>query len=237
MDDSQDTMQMSGSTPAQAGFELDDTWVEDATPPPRRRLLSPLTGGLLAALLLGVGVFAGILIQKHFGTGSQSRLPSGLAGAFGGGAGNSTASGRNGASGGQSPFGSRGNVVTGQVAFIKGSTLYVTDQSGVTVKVTTKPTTSVSKTSTVKPKAIHPGDTVVVIGSKGKSGAVTATSITLGSGGFSGLGSGGFPGSGGGGAGLGGGSTGGAGTGFGGGGIRKQRRWHRVRRMSRSEDC
>lgn len=214
---------MSAATPPQAGFELDDTWVEDVTPPPRRRLLTPLTAGLLAALLLGVGVFAGILIQKHYGASSRSGLPSGLAASFGGGANASAAGGRSGASGGRGSFGNSGNIVSGEVAFIKGSTLYVTDQSGATVKVTTKPTTSVSKTSTVKPRAIHPGDTVVVVGSKGKTGAVAATSITLGSGGLPGLGSGGFPGSGsGGGAGFGGGGTGGAGnsggagTGFGG---------------------
>jgi hypothetical protein len=223
MDDSQDTMQIPGSTPAQAGFELDDTWVEEVTPPPRRRLLTPLTAGLLAALLLGVGVFAGIQIQKHYAPSSRSGVPSGLAAAFGGGAPASTSGGRKGASGGQGAFANRGNLVTGQVAFIKGSTLYVTDQSGATVKVTTKPTTSVSKTSTVKPKAIHPGDTVVVVGSKAKSGAVAATSITIGSGSLPGLGSGGFPGStgsSGAGSGFGGGGSGagnsGAGTGFGG---------------------
>ena len=83
--------------------------------------------------------------------------------------------------------------MTGEVAFIKGSTLYVTDQSGSTVKVTTKPATSVSKTSTVKLKAIHPGDTVTVIGTKAKSGAVAATSVSVGSGGFPGLGGGGLP--------------------------------------------
>ena len=219
MRDPQETTQVPESTPAQAGLELDDTWIEDATPPPRRRLLTPLTGVLLAALLLGIGVFAGILIQKHFGTSSRSGLSSGLAAALGGGARTSTSSGGAGASGGQGSFGNRGNIVTGQVAFIKGSTLYVTDQSGATVKVTTKPTTSVSKTSTVKPKTIHPGDTVVVVGSKGKSGAVAATSITLGSGGVPGLGVSGFPGSGGGGTGFGGGSTGGAGTGAGGSGT------------------
>lgn len=210
-DDAEETMEMSAATPAQPGFELDDTWVEEVTPPPRRRLLTPLTGALLAALLLGVGVFAGILIQKHYGTSSRSGLPSGLAAAFAGRGGASTATGRTGA---QSLFGNRGNVVTGEVAFIKGSTLYVTDAGGATVKVTTKPTTSVSKTSTVQPKAIHPGDTVVVVGSKSTSGAVAATSITLGSAGSSGL-AGGFPG-GGGGSGSGG-STGGAGTGFGSG--------------------
>lgn len=217
MHDSQETTQISEPAPAQAGFELDDTWVEEATPPPRRRLFTPLTAVLAAALLLAVGVFAGIRIQKHFGTSSRSGGAAGFAAAFGGGGARaSTSGGRAGAFGGQGAVGSSGNFVTGQVAFIKGSTLYVTDQSGATVKVTTKPTTTVSKTTTVKPKTIRPGDTVVVIGSKGKSGAVAATSITLGSGGFPRFGGGG---GGGGGSGFGAGSTGGAGTGFGGSGA------------------
>src|SRR5207344_1758014 len=124
------------------------------------------TGALLAVLVLSVGVFAGIQIQKHYGSTSRSGLPSGLGAAFAGGGAPTGATAAGGLGQGTGASANRGNFVTGEVAFIKGSTLYVTDQSGSTVKVTTKPATSVSKTSTAKLKAIHPGDTVTVIGTK-----------------------------------------------------------------------
>ena len=98
---------------------------------------------------------------------------------------------------------------------MKGSTLYVTDASGNTVKITTSAASTVSKTVTTNLQAVRPGDTVVVRGTQQKNGSITAQSISVGTAGAAGFGGGG------GATGFGGGSSGGGGggaTGFGGGG-------------------
>ena len=71
----------------------------------------------------------------------------------------------------------------GTVAYLAGSTLYVTNAEGNTVKVTTSPATSVTKTVKASVKGIHPGETVTVTGASGANGAVSAESISVGSGG------------------------------------------------------
>jgi hypothetical protein len=81
----------------------------------------------------------------------------------------------------------------------------VTNSEGNTVKVTTSPATSVTKTVKASVKGIHPGETVTVTGATGSNGAVSAESISVGS-------------SGGGLAALFGGSSTGAGAGAGAGG-------------------
>ena len=52
------------------------------------------------------------------------------------------------------------------------------------VKVVTSPASTVSKTVDTNVNAIHPGDTVVVRGTTGKNGEITAESISIGTGGF-----------------------------------------------------
>jgi hypothetical protein len=69
----------------------------------------------------------------------------------------------------------------GTVAYLSGSTLYVTNSEGNTIKVTTNAGTSVTKTVAGTVKGIHPGETVTVTGSTGSDGAVGAESISLGS--------------------------------------------------------
>ena len=68
---------------------------------------------------------------------------------------------------------------------IKGTTLYVADASGNTVKVTASSGSRVTKTvsSTITFGAIHPGDSVVVRGTQQGNGTIAADSITLGAGG------------------------------------------------------
>ena len=55
----------------------------------------------------------------------------------------------------------------GQVAYIDGSTLYVTNAEGNTVKVTTSAASTVTKTVKADVKGIHPGETVIVTGAAG----------------------------------------------------------------------
>ena len=117
------------------------------------------------------------------------------------------------------PGGARGNATIGTVANKRGSTLYVKDSDGTTIRVKTTSHSKINRTASASAGAIHPGDTVVVQGTKSSSGTVTATQINATSsaaaGGLAGLfgGGGGPPGFGSGGAGAGsagGGAAGGA---------------------------
>ncbi len=174
---------------------------------PRRRLLTPLPLALAAALLTACGFIGGALVEKAQtssgpSAGSSSSF-SALRSALGGASGTRGA----GASTGAGSFLSRvgGGATVGQVAYVHGGTLYVTNAEGNTVKVSTSEASTVSKTVKATVGQIHPGETVTVIGEKGTGGAIVARSISVGSGAGGGLG-----------AFLGGGSTGGSHTGTGG---------------------
>ena len=59
-----------------------------------------------------------------------------------------------------------------------GNTLYVTDSNGNTIKVKTTSNSKITRSATASSGAIHPGDSVVIQGSKSSSGVVTATQIS-----------------------------------------------------------
>jgi hypothetical protein len=165
---------------------------EELPPRPRRKLLSPLPVSLLLVLMLACGFIAGVLVQKHQGSASASGGTSALAGRFaalrsasraGTSPTGSTGSGSPATSGKGSALGLPGatgsSATVGEVSFVRGSTLYVTDAEGGTVKVLAKGAT-VSKTVSTSTRAIHPGETVIVSGSKAKSGAIQAQTIRVG---------------------------------------------------------
>ena len=77
-------------------------------------------------------------------------------------------------------------ATVGQVAYVSGSTLYVTNSEGNTVKVKTSDASTVSKTVKSDVKGIHPGETVIVTGSPGSNGAVQAEAIRVSEAGASG---------------------------------------------------
>jgi hypothetical protein len=167
----------------------DGVWIEEREElprRPRRRLLTPATGALLAALLAAGGFLGGVLVEKGQGSsassagatgaGAGARFRGGAAGAgAGGGAGAGTGAGGRFAGAGAGA----GGATVGQVAFIQGSTLYVTDTQGNTVKVTTSAGSAVTKSVKASVGSIHPGETVVVTGSSGAGGAVNAESIRV----------------------------------------------------------
>jgi hypothetical protein len=99
----------------------------------------------------------------------------GAAASFGGGAG----SGSRGGFAGR--FGDAGATI-GEVSYVDGTTLYVSDAEGDTVKVTTSAAASITKTVKTGVHGIHPGETVVVRGSKNSRGVVSAESISIGGG-------------------------------------------------------
>jgi hypothetical protein len=173
-----------------------DEWLDepDELPRrPRRRLLTPVPLALLAVLLLACGFIAGVLVQKGQG---DATAPSARAGGFAsrlaalggtapgaGGGGSAPAAGRSGSTGLANAFAGGGasgaTVTTGEVAYVRGNTLYVTDSQGNTVKVSAAAGAKVTKTVSTQAKRIHPGATVVVLGTKGKNASISATSISV----------------------------------------------------------
>jgi hypothetical protein len=168
--------------------EDDGVWIEEPQElprRPRRRLLTPTSGALLAMLLTAGGFVAGVLVEKGqtSPTSSTGGVGAGAAARFGRLRGSATGSGASG-----SFAGAGGNGATiGQVAFTQGATLYVTDTQGNTVKVTTSPGSTVTKSVKASAKSIHPGETVIVTGTTGAGGAISAESIRVGGSGEGGV--------------------------------------------------
>ncbi|HEY2200278.1 MAG TPA: hypothetical protein VGH56_00200 [Solirubrobacteraceae bacterium] len=197
--------------------EDDQGWdepVEDLPRRPRRRLLgvggNPIALALLGVLLIACGFIGGVLVEKGQSTSSSS------AGTAGTGLASRFAALRSGGVGGGGSGGGAGatGATAGQVAYVSGSTLYVSTTEGNTVKVTTSPASTITKTVKAEVKGIHPGETVLITGTAGKNGAISAESIRVGAGGAGGGGLGAlFGGSGSGGGGRGGGTGGSSSTG------------------------
>jgi hypothetical protein len=169
--------------------EDDSQWIEEQELPhrPRRRLLTPLPLSLLGILLIACGFIGGVLVEKGESSSSSSSGTGSLASRFAALRGSSTGStgaragATTGSSTGSSAVGGFTRPTAGTVAYLAGSTLYVTNSEGNTVKVTTGAGTSVTKTVKSTLKGIHPGETVTIVGATGSSGAVSAESISVGS--------------------------------------------------------
>jgi hypothetical protein len=142
---------------------------------PRRKPATPLTASLAAVLIAALGFIGGVKVQKS-STDSGSGAGAG-AGGFArarAGAGSFTPGG----GGGGARGGGQSDATVGSVANVDGKTLYVTDASGNTIRVKTNSSSKVTRTAVSKATDVHPGDTVIVQGSKSSSGTVTATSVT-----------------------------------------------------------
>jgi hypothetical protein len=176
---------------------LDEPPESELPPRPRRKLLTPIPLALLGVLLIACGFIAGVLVEKGQSSssssgGGASSLASRFAALRGGAAGASGTSGASstgartgaGAGGFGGASGSSGGFkrpTAGTVAYLDGSTLYVTNSEGNTVKVTTSAGTTVNKTVKSAVKSIHPGETVTITGETGSGGAISAESISVGS--------------------------------------------------------
>jgi hypothetical protein len=131
---------------------------------PRRKLATPVTATLGAVLIAALGFIGGVQVQKAAGD-SPAATPSRLAA-------------RGGLTPGGGGGGAAGDATVGSVANVDGRTIYVTDADGNTVRVKTRKSSKVTRNAVSVVGAIHPGDTVIVQGTKSSSGTVTATSIT-----------------------------------------------------------
>jgi hypothetical protein len=172
----------------------DDDW-SDSHVKKGLRLQVP-TAALLSLVVLAAGFWGGALAEKHHGSSTSSSsalsaLASRLAAARGG-----SGAAAAGAGGGGSGFARAGGGATpataGIVTGVQGNVLYVTNASGDLVRVEVGPSTSVTRTAKTSLAGLQTGDTVVVQGTTGSGGTVTATSVratgqgvpTAGGGGF-----------------------------------------------------
>jgi hypothetical protein len=148
----------------------DDDGDDDVIPPrPRGRLLRPLPLALIALIIAAGGFLGGIEAQKGSEGGSGV-----AAGPGGGGLPNFAALKE---TAGATTGGASASATTnGTVTSVEGHTIYVKESDGTTVAVKVGDGATVTRDSNVAAKKIHPGDTVVVQGSK-KGSTVTASSI------------------------------------------------------------
>ena len=181
--------------------EWDDTDEQPLALPTRpRRSLGGAPAAVLLALLVGaICFYVGIRVEKgqvsstsaSTGTGTGSRLAALLSGRGATGSGTGTAgagaagSGGGGGGGGfagggfaRALGGSGSNSSVGTIASVSGNTLYLTDLTGNTVKVTLSSATTITKSLPVSTKSVHPGDTVIVSGLKGSNGTISAATVT-----------------------------------------------------------
>jgi len=173
-----DTQELDTATEEEREWdELED---EELPPRPRNRLLRPLPMALLAVLIAALGFLGGVLVQKGSGESSASGFPGGglpsIAGASGASGSGGSGEGE-GATASIPSFGGSEAAATGTVSSVDGKTIYVKESDGTVVAVKAEDGSTITRDSEVGAKAIHPGDTVVVEGSKHGS-TVKASSIS-----------------------------------------------------------
>jgi hypothetical protein len=157
----------------------------------RTRITTPATRALLALVVIAGTFLAGAAVERWQHKTSSASSASSLiaqfrAAAAGGASGASGTSGASGASGASGTgggagglFGGGGNGTFGTIKLVDGSNVYVQDAQGDTIKVTTKPSTTVSVTKDAKVSDLTAGTTVVVQGTKSADGvSMAATSIS-----------------------------------------------------------
>ena len=137
---------------------------------PRRRFFNRKSAALAALITCAGGFYAGIRVEKSQLATTASAATASAAGGFPG-------AGRFGGGGGGSAGGG-GNASFGTIASVAGNTIYLTDATGNTVKVTLSSSTKLTKSQGVSAGALHPGDTVVIQGVKNSSGTLAATSVS-----------------------------------------------------------
>jgi hypothetical protein len=177
---------------------LDDEWPVRARRAGVRMRLP--TAILLALLVCAGGAWAGSELQKHSGSSGSASGSANAASAFsafraraGAGAGPGFGRGAGGFGGGGGAGG--GGFTAGTLTAIQGNVVYLTSSSGSLVKVKLQPTTTITRTSKAVKGGLKLGDTIIVTGSTGPGGTISATRLTATARGvtsrFGGLGGGG----------------------------------------------
>ena len=161
----------------------------------RRQFLNRRSAALLALITCAAGFYGGIRVEKGQLSssssttggftppalgGSSTRSPSSTSGSRSGTSGSrsSTPSGFPGGAGGFPGALGGGNASIGTISSVDRNTIYISDTSGNTVKVTLSSATKITKSLGVSKRSLHPGDSVVISGLKKKSGVLAAASIS-----------------------------------------------------------
>jgi hypothetical protein len=151
--------------------------------------LNRKSAALAAVVTAAAGFFAGVEIEKSQLSTSATAATSpgattGAGAAAGAGSGASAGAGAGAGARGGFPFGGRGggggagaNASFGTVSSVSGNTIYLTEPSGNTVKVTLSSATKITKSQAATKSSLRPGDSVVVQGIS-SNGGTTATSVS-----------------------------------------------------------
>lgn len=154
---------------------------------PRRRFFNRKSAALAAVVTCAAGFYAGIRVEKSQLTTTPSAATASQTGATVGApartAGSATAGAPGGGGGfpGTGRFGGgtgAGNATFGSISSVNGNTIYLTDPTGDTIKVTLSSATKLTKGLSVSKSALHPGDTTLIQGVKNSTGTLVATSVT-----------------------------------------------------------
>jgi hypothetical protein len=158
----------------------DDEWIV-----PERGMsirVGVVTGIIVLLGALAGGFWGGVVAEKHHASGSSSGT-SALASALrslrsGTGAGTGAGvrgTGTGGFFGGTG--GAGGSATTGTVIGVQGDVIDISDSNGNIVKIAVPASATVTRTARTSPAGVQIGDTVVVSGTAGSNGTVTASSI------------------------------------------------------------
>jgi hypothetical protein len=154
---------------------------------PRRQFFNRRSAALIALITCAVGFYAGIRVEKGQLSSSSSTARGFIPPALGSqaarsstGASGSRSSSASGFPGGGFPGAALGggNASIGTISSVDGNTIYLSDSSGNTVKVTLSSATKITKSLSVGERSLHPGDSVVIRGLKDNKGTVSATTIS-----------------------------------------------------------
>ena len=159
----------------------------------RRRAITPLTRALLALVVVGAAFLGGVLVERSqakttASSASPAGIPANIAALFGGQTTTTVAGSGGGASTGPTQ-------TFGSVKLVDGKNVYVSDAQGNVVKVATNAATKISVSQSASVSKLKPSTSVIVQGTSGPDGTITATSISQSTGGGPGGGAGGsgFP--------------------------------------------
>jgi len=207
VDDSGVSLAGDGGGDNMTSSPYDSNWDDDTPLPPRRpKTLTPFTWALVGVLIGGGGFALGTRVgwntatptapaSSRTGGNGTARTAAGattattVAGAAGvgangtgaGAAGATNAAGGTGANraaaGTGAGGGGGGGATIGQVQLVDGGNVYIQDNQGNVIKVTTGPSAVVTVTKPGTPADLKPGDNVAVQGTTDASGNIAATAI------------------------------------------------------------
>ena len=146
---------------------------------PRRRFFNRRSAVLAAIITCAGGFYAGISVEKsQLASTATTATPAAAAAAGPGFAGGFPGAGRFGGGAGGAGGAGGGSASIGTISSVNGNTVYLTDATGNTLKVTLSSTTELTKSLGVSKSALHPGDSVVIQGVKNSGGTLVATSVS-----------------------------------------------------------